>query len=257
MHVFLEQIKLTFKINVKSHPWYEGRQPCSSGKGRDILRWAVEANSPPSFWPSICVPFYLLKSNNKLVIRGHLLPPDNTYSEQELSVGERPGILAAVGSSSFVECFTPCPEPAHGSPGPAAGRKDTSSLRHGPLSMPAGVHVWRSSSACSSSLTTPPPQPQAQPPRCRGSGTLGMPPGQGVEQLGKTCCAALRAWLCLFLPSAFPGGAIHAPFLAPKPPRLKKNIQGDSVWAESECQELFPKVVAVGNVYLWVEQSRP
>lgn len=33
MHVLSEQIKLTFKINVKSHPWYEGRQARGSGLG--------------------------------------------------------------------------------------------------------------------------------------------------------------------------------------------------------------------------------
>lgn len=60
MHVLSEQIKLTFKINAKSHPWYEGRQACSSGMGGDILRWSVEESSPPSFWPSVHVPFYLL-----------------------------------------------------------------------------------------------------------------------------------------------------------------------------------------------------
>lgn len=51
-------------------------------------------------------PFLSAKSNNKLVIRGHLLLPDNTYSEQEHSVGGQPGILAAVRSGGFVDCFT-------------------------------------------------------------------------------------------------------------------------------------------------------
>lgn len=55
-------------------------------------------------------PFLSAKSNNKLVIRGHLLLPDNSYSEQEHSVGGQPGILAAVGSGSFVDCFTLRPE---------------------------------------------------------------------------------------------------------------------------------------------------
>lgn len=55
-------------------------------------------------------PFLSAKSNNKLVIRGHLLLPDNTYSKQEHSAGGQPGILAAVGSGSFVDCFTPRPE---------------------------------------------------------------------------------------------------------------------------------------------------
>lgn len=54
--------------------------------------------------------FLSAKSSNKLVIRGHLLLPDNAYSERERSVGGQPGILAAVGSSSFVDCFTPHPE---------------------------------------------------------------------------------------------------------------------------------------------------
>lgn len=80
MRVLLEQIKLTFKINVKSHPWYERRQACSSGMGRDILRWAVEESSPPSFLTQPTRPFLSAKSNNKLVIRGHLLLPDNMYS---------------------------------------------------------------------------------------------------------------------------------------------------------------------------------
>lgn len=66
-------------------------------------------------------PFLSAKSNNKLVIRGHLLLPDNTYSEQERSVGGQPGILAVVGSGSFVDCFTPHPELACPSCGPVAG----------------------------------------------------------------------------------------------------------------------------------------
>lgn len=76
-------------------------------------------------------PFLSAKSNNKLVIRGHLLQPDNTYSEQERSVSGQPGILAAVGSGSFVDCFTPRPEPARPSHGPAAEWEDTRSLRRG------------------------------------------------------------------------------------------------------------------------------
>lgn len=74
-------------------------------------------------------PFLSAKSNNKLVIRGHLLLPDNTYSEQERSVGGQPGILAAVGSSSFVDGFTPHPELACPSRGPVAGWDDARGLR--------------------------------------------------------------------------------------------------------------------------------
>lgn len=46
-------------------------------------------------------PFLSAKSNNKLVIRGHLLLPDNTHSEQERSVGGQPGIWAAAGSAAL------------------------------------------------------------------------------------------------------------------------------------------------------------
>lgn len=45
IHVLSEQIKPTFKINVKSCLWFEGSQACSSGMARDILAWAAETSS--------------------------------------------------------------------------------------------------------------------------------------------------------------------------------------------------------------------
>lgn len=78
-------------------------------------------------------PFLSAKSNNKLVIRGHLLLPDNMYRKQEHSVGGQPGILAAVGSGSFVDCFHTSSRAgaAHPSCGPVAGWEDARSLRQG------------------------------------------------------------------------------------------------------------------------------
>lgn len=65
----------------------------------------------------------------------------------------------------------------------------------------------------------------------------------GSYRLGSTLAAAL----CL--QGGRGGGSTHQ-LCAPEPPRLKANIQGDFVRAGCECWEVFPKVIAVGNVYL-------
>lgn len=122
-------------------------------------------------------PFLSAKSNNKLVIRGHLLLPDNTYSEQERSVGGQPGISAAVGSSSFMDCFTPHPEPACPSHGPVAGWKDARGLRRELFPCRASVHVCPSCGVHRSSISSP--CSHSQPPPCRHGGVLVVHPGLG------------------------------------------------------------------------------
>lgn len=156
-------------------------------------------------------PFLSAKSNNKLVIRGHLLPPDNTYSEQERSVGGQTGILAAVGSSSFVDCFPPHPAPARPSRGPAAGWEDA--RRRG-----AGCSRSRLSRA-GRHPCTPTPWPGASSPRSRWCplGADGVPSVLAWWDSGCTSRVGSRlagrqapgTGLCLSLPSAFPGDAVH------------------------------------------------
>lgn len=182
---------------------------CGSKLTTELLTWRT-------------CPFLFAESNNKLVIRGHLLLPDNTYSEQEHSVGGQPGILAAVGSGSSVDCFTPRPELVLPSRGPAAGWEDAGGLGRrlfprGALPCPRRARVPKPRGAREQRLVRP---------RCRRGGTLGVPPRLGAERLGETRRVPGSAFS--FLPRFQEMQLTHR-FLAPEPPRLKKNTEGDSV----------------------------
>lgn len=154
-------------------------------------------------------PFLSAKSKNKLVIRGHLLPPDNTYGEKDHSVGGSPGILAAVGSSSFVDCFTPHPELVCPSCGPPAGWEEARREGCGLFprrALPCQPACMRAEAATRAAAVPRSPAAADGP---LGVGALGLSAClQGREQSGweKRACAGL----CLFLPSAFPEDAVHS-----------------------------------------------
>lgn len=166
--------------------------------------------------------FLSAESKNKLVIRGHLLPPGKTYSQQERSVGGQPGVLAAVGSSSSVDSFTPHPEPGHPSCGSASGWEEAGRERCGQRSpVPASVPACRSRAVCGSSALSP--AAAGSPLGVGAVGLLAYLEGREQSVWEKRAVS----WALPF-PSCQEMQFSHW-FLAPEPPRLKKNIQGDSV----------------------------
>lgn len=232
MQVLSEQIKLTFKINVKSHPWYEGRQARSSGMGRDILRWAVEANSPLSFWPGIRVPFYLLSPRISSLLEDicyRLIT--RTARRTTASVGA-PGFWQLWGAAALWTvshliqswCVPPVGRrlggrrPGERGVGCSLAELSRASRR---------VCVLKPRRVQQQCLV--PPQPQMAPSvlvrwDSRHASRAGSRvAGRNVRALGSAFS---------FLPRFQKMQFTHW-FLAPKAPRLKKNIQGDSVWAES------------------------
>lgn len=164
---------------------------CGSKLTTELLTWRT-------------CPFLFAESDNKLVIRGHLLLPDNTYSEQEHGVGGQPGVLAAVGTGSSVDCFTPRPELLLPSHGPAAGWEDARGL---------GRRLFpRRALPCRRRARVP--KPRGGPPSlsARWDSRRASQAGSGAAGGNAPPCARL----CLFLPSAFPGDAIHTTgFLPP------------------------------------------
>lgn len=245
MRVLSEQIKLTFKINVKSHPWYEERQACSSGRGRD-----VEESSPPNFWPSVHVPFYLLSPIISLLLE-HICYCLITRTASRSSVGGQPGILAAVGSGSFVDCFTPRSELGQHIPpvGLWLGGRMPGVWGEGYSCTELPSASWYAHVPKPHPLIFPQPRLAPSVPGQRG-GSPGIPPGQAAEQLGETCRTLGSAFsFCISR-----GCSSHTNFFPPSLLARRKTFK-ETVWAESEHHEVFPKVIALGNVYLWAEQS--
>lgn len=224
MHVLSEQIKLTFKINVKSHPCYAGRQAPRSGVGRAILRWAMEANSQPSVWPGIRVLFYLLSPIISLLLE------DICYC---LITRTASRSAALVGSQGFWQLWE------------AAASWTVSHLtqsRHVPPMglWPAGrmPGVWGVSCSHAEPACT-----CAQAVACTGAAS--RPPAAIASPLRVGMVGfslSIQGWenpsgrWALPFPSSHISRRCNSHlFLAPAPPCLKKNIQGDScvnwIWA--------------------------
>lgn len=89
-----EQIKPTFKINVKSCLWFEGSQAHSSGMARDISAWAAETSSLLGSGPCL----YPLRPLICCLLREGCHPPKN------VSMGSR----FWLGTASAARPCLPC-----------------------------------------------------------------------------------------------------------------------------------------------------
>lgn len=205
MRILSEQIKLTFKINVKSHPWYERRQTCSSGRGREILKWDVQESSPPNFWPSVHVPFYLLSPIISLLLEDicYCLIT-RTVSRSTVLVGSQGfwqllGVAALWTVSQLVQSWSSTSLPwACGWVG-GCQEFEVRAIPARSSLVPAGTHVCQSLihwSSCSRSW----------PPRCRVN-VVGLLAYLQDRQWSSWEKRATH-WVLLF-PSAFPGDAVH------------------------------------------------